>query len=175
MQQTLKPWLGRVLVAFVIFSVGYAVGKHSARRDVALAPSAPSCTTQAVRPSVPATAVEPAATGAVRVVVSYVHGNVRCATCNRIEAMAGDLIASKFAAERQSGLVQWKTANFQADAAMASHYGIVASTLLVARFRGAEETGFERLDGIWSRVRSPPDFNAYVEAAVARALSGAAP
>jgi hypothetical protein len=176
MQDATRLWIGRIAVGFAIFSLGYAAGKHAATRGTCstAAPPPPS-PVPATEPAAVAPSIPPASTSVTQVVAYYLHGDFRCATCNRIEAMAKAAVESRFAAELQSGRVRWRTANFQADESLAKRYGVVASTVVVARSRNQREEGFERLDGVWQRVQRPDEFAQYVQAAVARALGAATP
>ena len=98
-----KQVIARLLLAFVIFSVGYAVGKEVALRRMQAA---------VVVPAAPA-GESPVAGKNQTLTVLYLHATFRCATCNRMEALAKDVVETEFADELASGRIAWRSANFQ--------------------------------------------------------------
>lgn len=149
----------RVLLGFVIFTVGYGIGQEVGQRRV-----------PAVEPQ-----TRPAPGSELRVVVSYFHAPFRCVTCNTIERLAGETVTGRFAEALQAGRVAWRTVDFQAEEDLARHYGVSTSCVVVAGRQDGEETGFERLDEVWDLVNDPPAFSDLVADSIHRYLGEADP
>ena len=131
-----------ILLAFVLVSVGFALGKHSAGGGVASA--APASATEQVR-------------------VYYLHGTFRCATCNSIEEMTKALLDKRFAAAMKSGELSFVEANFQKDKALAKRFDVNSSCVVVERMK---DGSFKRLDEVWTLLSKPAEFDAYIAGAV---------
>jgi len=131
-----------VLLAFVLVSVGFALGKHSAGQGASSAAPA-------------------SAAGQVR--VYYLHTTFRCVTCNSIEKMTKALLDAKFAAAMKSGKLTFVEANFQKDKALAKRFDVNSSCVVV---EGLRDGSFKRLDEVWTLMSKPAEFDAYVGGAV---------
>lgn len=160
LQQTLK----HVLLAFVLITIGFALGKEVTLRRLATAGGETS----------PADIRQSESSSTARAIVYYAHGTLRCVTCNTIEALAGETVENRFAAEVAEGTVVWQVVNFQEDEAFAERYDIVSSCVVVVGMQGNEETGYRRLDEVWTKVDDPPAFQAYVAQAIRQFLPGSA-
>ena len=147
------------LLAFVLVSIGFALGKEvTARRQ-----------TPTTGPESPAP-VAPAATDD-KVVVYYLHTTFRCVTCNEIERLTKALVKTEFAEDLAAGRIQWQEANFQQDESLAKRYEVVSSCVVVVNIQGGKEREFQRLDDVWTRYQDPADFNGYVGAAIRKYLT----
>jgi len=155
-----KLIVGRVLIGFVLVSIGFAAGREVTRR------SAGSGRDQA------ATAGAPAAGGRDKVTVYYMHSTIRCVTCNAIEARADSVLKSRFAAQLADGSLEWKSVDFQEDEAMAKRYGVGVSCLVLVRWRGGKEQAYRRLDEVWAKIGDEDEFARYVGDAVREFLNG---
>ena len=131
-----------LLLAFVLVSVGFALGKHRAARDVASPPPA---------------------TGAAQVRVYYLHASFRCVTCNSIEKMTKALLDKRFSAAMKSGELTFAAANFQKDKELAKRFDVSSSCVVV---EGLKDGSFKRLDEVWTLMSKPREFDAYVGGAV---------
>jgi len=85
-------------------------------------------------------------------VVRYLHGNRRCATCNDIETWAREAVAGAFAAELASGRILWRTLNYEDErnAALRERYGLYSSTIVLSDVRGGEERAWRDLEELWA-------------------------
>jgi hypothetical protein len=135
-QPRYQRFITRVLLGFVLISIGYAAGRHTQPPPLAA----------------------PAALQA-RVVVTYMHGTFRCATCNTIEAMTRSLVTREFAAELAAGELEIRELNFQRHEALAARWGISASCVVVSQHAAAKELAFTRLDEVWTLMKDPPAFD----------------
>jgi thiol-disulfide isomerase/thioredoxin len=148
----MKTWTGRILLIFAIFTLGFGLGKEAGLRRASANPD-----------------TSPAASNgdnADKVVVYYLHTTFRCATCNEIERLAKKVVEEEFAEEQANGKVEWRTANFQEQEDLATHYGTAASTVVVANIENGQETEFKRLDDVWTYYDQPEAFAEYVGGAI---------
>ena len=154
-------WIAsRCLLAFVLISIGYALGRESGLRSA-----------RASAGNHPSTATAPDDQAPPRVVVTYFHATFRCVTCNTIERLARETVNTRFADDLEAGRIEWRIVNYQEDEALAKQYGIAAACVVVASDRGDETLSFDRLDGVWEFVDDPPAFSSYVGEAIQKHLS----
>ena len=150
-----------LLLCFVLISIGYAIGKEVTMRKMA----------GGRPPGGPATA--PASGD--KVIVYYMHRTVRCVTCNAIEKMAREAVENDFTGELKRGRVEWRTVNIDENGGLADRYNVASSTVVVVRIADGKEAGFQRLDEVWTLMKKPAQFAAYVSGAVQRYLDGGKP
>lgn len=154
-----KKLLAKSLLAFVLVSIGFAVGKEVTLRRV-----------QAGRGDA-AVAVQPAEQGD-KVIVYYMHATIRCVTCNTIEAMAAKLIDTRFGEAKKAGKLVWKEEDFQENEDLAKRYDVASSCIVVVHVRDGKEVAFKRLDDVWLLADKPQQFNDYIAGAVGEYLRG---
>jgi len=140
-------WMRRLLLAFVLVSVGFAFGRHS------------------VTPT--AAAARPPERGNDVVMVYYLHAAFRCVTCNTIEKMTRELLDGRFKKELSDGSMVFREVNFQADEAMAKQFGVVASCVVVAAVKDGRTVDFRRLDEVWTLMNDRNAFDRCVSDAIA--------
>ena len=161
--QSAKTWAVRLLLAFVLVSIGFAFGKETAlraqRRVTAAAPAAD-----------PATAAPKTSTP--QLVVYFMHGSIRCVTCLSIERQAKQTIEKDFAAELASGRIIMKESNFEEDPTLANRYKVPTSTVVLVRRNSDRELGFKRLDEVWTMIeKSPEEFADFIHSEIAQQLA----
>ena len=105
-----------------------------------------------------------------KVLVYYLHTTFRCATCNRIEKLARQVVAQEFTEESADGRVEWRRANFQERNDLAKRYGVASSTVVVVDIENGEEKDFKRLDEVWTLHDRPKAFSEYVSEAIRKAM-----
>lgn len=150
-----QPILKNLLLAFALVSIGFAIGKEYTLRTVK-----------------PAQAAAPADD---KLIVYYLHGTIRCVTCNKIERQARETVERDFAEDLKAGRVEWRVANFQNDDALAKRFDITSSGVVVARMSGGSEVAVRKLDKVWTLVDDPSGFSAYVAGEVKALLDGGRP
>ena len=155
--ERVKIWTTRILLGFVLITIGFSIGRRTAPR-----PADVTATDRA------------AISEGNKVVVYAAHMTFRCPECNQIEWFTSDLINSEFADELESGRLELISIDYMQNAAFARRYDISSSTVIVARFEDGTETGFERLDLVWTKLRDRAKFMDYVRKAVVSALYGEA-
>ncbi len=144
----MKSLITSILIVFVAASLVYLVVKE-AGSPADLAASAES---------------EVAAPPAHKVIAYYFHGFQRCKTCLHIEALAKQTIEESFPQELKDGLLEWKVVNFEEEAntEMASHYELVASSLVLVDFRDGKEQQWKNLEQVWDLAWDDEAFADYV-------------
>ncbi|HUW32662.1 MAG TPA: nitrophenyl compound nitroreductase subunit ArsF family protein [Planctomycetota bacterium] len=153
-----KKLLAKLLLAFVLISIGFAIGKEVTLRRV-----------QASRSG--ASAIQPNEQGD-KVIVYYMHATIRCVTCNSIEAMTAKLIDSAFGDAKKAGKLVWKEVDFQENEDLAKRYDVVSSCIVVVHQRDGKQVAFQRLDDVWLLADKPQQFNEYVAKAILAYLGG---
>lgn len=155
----IRSILKNALLAFVLVTVGFVVGKESALRTI-----------RDGKADVPSQGVsgKPAPVN-----VYYLHATVRCDTCNSIEKMTHDVLESQFSEALNTGRIEWKVVDFQEDEELARRFKVVSSGVIVARIGKDGQESFKSLDDVWTLVDSPPAFAEYVAGAVRECLAAA--
>ena len=95
----------------------------------------------------------------------YFHGEMRCATCQKIEEYAHEAIHTGFADQLNKGTVQWQVVNYEApeNEHFIAKYEIAAPTVVLVRIQGGKQTQWENLMRVWELVGSKEKFIAYVQ------------
>lgn len=150
--EIIQTWFPRLLLAFVLVSVGFAWGKHVGLRQSSAGRSIPAMG--------PVTAAGP------QVVVYYMHGTIRCITCNQIETLAKQTVEASFSSELAAGTMVWKEVDFDEEPALAKRYDVSASTVVVVRLDKGKDVSYQRLDKVWTLADKPEEFRAYVTASI---------
>ncbi len=153
-----KKIIGRLLLAFVLISIGFVLGKETAQRRLAG----------------PAKDAPADAAGGDKVVVYYLHATFRCVTCNLIESMGEELVRTEFAEAVRASRLEWRAVNFQEDDELATRYQVGGNLIVVARFRDGKEVESRRLDRVMELAGKREEFQAYVRAAIRELLEGGA-
>ena len=142
-----KRIIGKLLLTFVLVSVGFAAGKEAERSRAAARAD---------------TAAPPVAAGQDKVIVYYMHATFRCVTCNLIESTADELIRTEFADAVKAARLEWKPVDFQENEQLAKRYNVGGNMIIVARFRDGKEVAHKRLDRVMELVGRRDEFLSYV-------------
>ena len=154
-----KKVIGKLLLAYVLVSIGFAVGKDTTRNQMAGRAEA----------TVPAVAA-----GQNKVIVYYLHASFRCVTCNQVESMGEELVRTEFADAVKAGELEWKAVNYQEDDQLANRYKVGGNMIVVAKFRDGKEVENRRLDRVMELANNRDEFMAYVRSAVQELMRGKA-
>jgi hypothetical protein len=150
---TMKTWIGRILVVFAIFTLGYGLGKDAGLNRAGAAAAGDS-------PVAQTTAKED------KIAIYYLHTTFRCITCSTIERIAHDTVNKELAALLESGKVEWHTINFQENPALAKRYEVASSAVVVVKIEAGKETAYRRLDEAWTLYNRPDEFSALIVSVV---------
>ncbi len=160
-----KEIVGKVLMAFVLVSIGFAVGKEMTFRAIAQNNGDP-------KQSVAAAGENTGEPAQDKVIVYYMHATFRCFSCNTIETMANAVVENDFADALADGRIEWRTVNFNENVAMAQRYGVSAPTVVLVKMRGDEHIDANRLDEVWTKNNNPEAFKQYIKENIDAYLDG---
>jgi hypothetical protein len=106
-------------------------------------------------------------------VVYYFHSNVRCPTCQSIEAQAHETVQTHFGSQLSSGEMVWKIVNYEQPAAkpLATKFEIQMPVVVLAKMKDGKIVDWKRLDQVWALVGDKPAFTKYVRGEIERMLS----
>ncbi len=127
---------------------------------------------EATPPSVEAAALDTAATAKADVVVTYFTTDVRCESCQTIEALSRSAVEEGFPTEVASGAVLFRVIN--TDRAENEHYideyEITNKTVIVSQQEKGAETGWTDRQDVWVLLDEPAAFADYVREPIAQYL-----
>lgn len=141
-----KKTLTHALIAFVLISIGFAIGKHSARSDRSLA--------------------DPLIEQGDYLAVYYMHSTFRCVTCSTIEKMTLALLNKSYVQELADGRIRWRDVDFQEHEALAQQFKIISSCVVVAQIKNGAVADYKRLDEVWTLLNKPAEFDKYIGGAI---------
>jgi VanZ family protein len=106
-----------------------------------------------------------AAVSQEKTIVYYFHGNMRCRTCNKIEAYTKAAITAGFAKELADGSLEIQIVN--TDKSENEHFikdfQLTNRSVVLTRSRGEKLEAWKNLDRIWLLVRKKETFQSYIE------------
>ena len=150
-----KKIIGKLLTAFLLVSVGVAIGKEMAFRN-APAPAAPEV-----------------AAGEQKVLVYYMRG-IPCITCILVETAAEKLLREEFADAVAAGAMQFLTVNYlePENAALADKYNVGSNMVIAVRFEDGKEAARVRMDEVLELATDQEKLKDYLRKGIRSALEG---
>lgn len=150
-----KQWLLGLLVLAMITLVSL----------LALANSSPSSESQAPQSASEQNILQVLTLGESQVLnVYYFHGNVRCASCKRIEQLTTDALQQGYAEQLAQGKVVLHTINVEAPEH--NHYirdfELITRSVVLELTDNGQQTSWRRLDRVWQLFSKPAAFNEYM-------------
>ena len=99
------------------------------------------------------------------VVAFYFHGNVRCATCKKIEAYADEAVHSGFPEALEEGALAWRVVNIddEGNRHFIQDFQLVTRSVVLAEIRGGKVVRWQNLDKVWQLVRDKERFVDYIQ------------
>lgn len=183
-----------VLLLFVVASIGTIVAKERSAppvpqtevapaTDIVVVPSAVPTEEQPISAapvqtsnasSVPALPTVQDTTAPAKVVAYYFHGNMRCTTCKKIEALTTEAIETGFTEDIQAGRLELKVVNVEesGNEHYIQDYQLASRSVVVARFEGNTQKEWKRLDDVWQLVSDKNAFIRFVQEQTANLLKG---
>lgn len=164
------------LLAFVVGSVVFLVAKEWKRpRAVGAIPSGTS---------VPATSAAAGTEDASRrerpepgpnVIAYYFHGNFRCVSCLKIEALSRKAVAEGFPQEVRGGQVVFRAVNVDdpQNRHFIEEYQLASQSLVIVEMRGGRQVRWQTLEKVWTLLDDESEFISYVREAVSGLLKSA--
>lgn len=140
MKKSIK-FLKNILLAFVLISIGFSLGKHYAAKKSLV-------------------------TGDMEKIslvrVYYMHATLRCSTCNSIEKMTEQVLEEKYLQEMLDDKIEFVEVNFQENETLAKKFDVLASCVVVAKIEAGKIVAHQRLNKVWTLFQKPVEFNAYI-------------
>ena len=126
-------------------------GSHQAAAETDAADSAPSLAPEKTEPGT--------------VLVTYFHGDQRCATCMKLETYSHEAVEEAFANELADSSIVWRTVNYdrEENEHYIKDYGLFTKSVILSRVVEGKEVEWKNLKEIWDRVGDKRDFVAYVQ------------
>ncbi len=111
-----------------------------------------------------------------KVYAYYFHGDVRCATCKKLEAYSGDALTTGFEKELGDSSLVWEAVNYDREAN--KHYiddfQLYTKALVLFRQKDGKITDWKNLDKIWELVGDKDEYIKYVQSETRNFLEGKA-
>lgn len=150
-----KKVIGKLLTAFLLLSVGVAVGKEMALR------------------SMPTAQMPPAATTGGEVIVYYMHG-IPCITCTFIETTAEKVVHEDFSKIVKSGKMKFVSLNYlePENSALADKYNVGENMVIAVRFEDGKEVTRARMDKVMELASDAEGLQDYLRKGIASVLKG---
>lgn len=105
-----------------------------------------------------------ASTQTPRFVVYYFHGDMRCATCRKLEAYSKEAITAGFADELERGALVFRVVNVdeERNKHFVKDFQMTNKSVVVVEYKEGEVARFENLNRIWQKVGDKDGFLEYV-------------
>lgn len=102
-----------------------------------------------------------------QVVAYYFYGNVRCATCRKLEAYSKEAIEDGFSQEIASGGLEWRAVNVDEpeNEHFVTDFELVTRALVLVEYADGEMTRWQDLKLIWKLVGDKAGYMTYVREA----------
>ena len=97
--------------------------------------------------------------------VYYLHGNIRCPTCQTIEATTQQVVETGFAEQLKSGQLEWQVINYESpgNEHFATDYEVVAPSVVMAEFAGGQQKKWQAIPEVWELVNDQAAFIEFVQ------------
>ena len=118
----------------------------------------------------PVANVDQSTTG--QVVAYYFYGNVRCATCRKLESYSKEALEDGFSEEIASGRLEWRAVNVDEteNEHFVTDFELVTRALVLVEYTDGEMTRWQDLKLIWKLVGDKTGFLTYVQEATSEFL-----
>ena len=100
--------------------------------------------------------------------VYYFHGDARCVSCRKIEALAGEAVRAAFPGEMKQGKVEWLVVNVDEppNKHFIQDYKLYTKSLVVVDLVDGTQVRWKNLERIWELLREDEAFRQYVQGEV---------
>lgn len=126
-----------------------------------------SCTAEAAKetPAAKPSPKAPEKKAGFKIIAYYFHGNVRCATCKKLEALSDEAIKTGFPQELKNGVIEWRVVNVEAkgNEHFIEEYKLFSKSLVLVEMDGDKQLKWKNLDKIWELVKDKDAFLKYVQ------------
>ena len=108
-----------------------------------------------------------------RLLVYYLHGNIRCQTCETLEVLSQKAVLSNFEDQISKGTIEWKVVNYEDSGTdhFLKDFDISFQSLVIVDVKENKQLHHENLDKIWELVHDEEAYLAYVKTKIDEHLS----
>ena len=108
------------------------------------------------------------------VAVTFFHRKERCDSCRKIEAYAHEAVDSQFKQELTEGTVCWNVMDYEEPGCetYVEKYGLITSTVVVARYVDGEEVSAQNLMKVWDLRSDKAAFLKFIADQTSAAMAG---
>ena len=108
-----------------------------------------------------------------RLLVYYLHGNIRCQTCETLEVLSQKAVLSNFEDQISKGTIEWKVVNYEdsGNDHFLKDFDISFQSLVIVDVKENKQLHHENLDKIWELVHDEEAYLAYVKTKIDEHLS----
>jgi hypothetical protein len=151
----LKKVIGKLLMAFLLISIGVAIGKEIAAHN------APTAAPPVVEP------------GKDKVVVYYMH-TIPCVACIFIETTTKNLVNNEYADAVKDGTMEFISLNYlePENTALAEKYNVGENMVIAVRYEDGRETSHVRLDKVMELASDADELAEYLRKGISSAVKG---
>ena len=106
--------------------------------------------------------------------VYYFHGNLRCTTCKKIEALTKKTLEEGFAAQLKDGSMEVQVVNVDKseNEHFVEEYQLATRSVVVSQMTQGKETKWRRLDKVWQLVHDETAFAQYLRDEINLLING---
>jgi len=104
----------------------------------------------------------------------YFHGDVRCATCIKLENYSHEALTTGFEKELGDSTIIWQMVNYDKDINkhFIEDFQLYTKALVLVRHKDGKVTAWKNLDKIWNLVGNKEDYIKYVQSETKQFLEG---
>ncbi len=101
-------------------------------------------------------------------IVSYLHMNRRCATCEKLEEFTTEAVTTGFVELLKDSSLVWTVVNFEEEGNehLAETYKLYTQSVVISKMRDGKEIEWKALNQIWVLVGDRDEFISYVQAEI---------
>jgi hypothetical protein len=99
-----------------------------------------------------------------RIIAYYFHGNVRCDTCEKIEAYTRETLFTNFEEAVKDGQLEWRVVNTDEpeNEHFVEEFQLTTRSVVLVHMDGLEQKKWKNLDRIWDLVGKKDSFQQYI-------------
>ena len=165
----LKTWMALILIIFLGVGAGYLM----MGRGIKSAPSRHEMSTVSKTTYTPQKQAK-TDSGKARVIGYYLHGDIRCSSCRRIEAFSKEALKKYFSKELSDGRLKIKVVNVENDENQhfIKDYALSFQTVILSRRVNGKEVAWRNLKDVWKYLGDKAAFFKYIKDETTAMLRG---
>ncbi len=146
-KESVRRIVAPILNVFVLISIGFAFGRLT-RPQPSTEKLPQKESTEEIKESI---------------VVTYLHGTMRCVSCNTIEQTLRTVLDEFYSEQMQAKELVFREVNFDRDEMLAKRWDINSSMAVISREREGQEQEFVVLHDVWTYVGDNEALSSYLK------------